>query len=403
MHPSRRPLIIIAGLVCACTRAPRADALHAITPDPLDPRAFTVDSSRATAIAPGVAYRYYWMSEGPWAVHVLDVDRVACWTLDVAKGAPGAVGRAQTSEIVSRDASDAIAGVNADFFLFSPPGLPTGVHVEDGRLIAGPIARPALAIDSAGAVRIDTLSSPGWLELPRYATEITGWNRPLAGALSLFDAGWGARTDSSTGAVEVIVSSRGRGVVIAVDTLPSGVDIPPDGIVLVAGRAAPALVRTQLAALRPGMDTVSTSIALAPFHPRAALGGFPILLRRGTEVPGLDSAGSASFGPVRHPRTAVGITREGQRHLLVVVDGRQAPYSVGMTLRELARLMLALGAEEAINLDGGGSTAMAIARSSRRRAVRVVNRPSDQQGERAVGNALLVVRGACDEQREPVP
>ena len=405
MYRPFRHLLAASAIALACVRTPPEDALRPLAPDPLDAGAFPVDSARAVPIASGVAHRYYWMPQGPWAVHVLDIDRSACWTLDAAKGADGAIGRARTSDIVSNAANDAgrgvVAAVNADFFLFSPPGVPTGAHVEHGVVITGPIARPVLAIDSAGTITIDTLSSPGWLELPRYATEITGWNRPLAGGLSLFDASWGARTDSSTGAVEVTVSSRGRGVVVAVDTLPSGVDIPRNGIVLVAGRASPALVRMQLAALQPGTDTVSTSIALAPFHPRAAVGGFPILVRRGAEVARLDSAGGAGFGPARHPRTAVGTSRNGARILLVVVDGRQPPYSAGLTLRELARFMLALGAEDAINLDGGGSTAMAVVRRGRRPQVGVVNRPSDQQGERAVGNALLVARGACDEQREP--
>ncbi|NJD19939.1 MAG: phosphodiester glycosidase family protein, partial [Gemmatimonadetes bacterium] len=75
---------------------------------------------------------------------------------------------------------------------------------------------------------------------------------------------------------------------------------------------------------------------------------------------------------------------------LVVVDGRQAPHSLGMTLPELTELLEALGAEEALNLDGGGSSVMVV-----RGAVH--NRPSDEAGERAVVNALALVRdpAAC--------
>jgi exopolysaccharide biosynthesis protein len=114
-------------------------------------------------------------------------------------------------------------------------------------------------------------------------------------------------------------------------------------------------------------------------------------------VPGLDSAGAATFAPVRHPRTIVGVASRGRRILLITVDGRQPGYSVGTTNRESARLALELGATEAINLDGGGSTTMVVARGSAgsTRFV-VVNRPSDPQGERAVGNALVVMR---DERR----
>jgi exopolysaccharide biosynthesis protein len=130
-------------------------------------------------------------------------------------------------------------------------------------------------------------------------------------------------------------------------------------------------------------------LRLAPLHPREAVGGFPVLVRDSSEVPGLDSAGAATFGTVRHPRTLVAAGAGGRRLMLVTVDGRQPGYSVGMTLREAAQLARDLGATEAINLDGGGSTAMAVRRADGR--VEVVNRPSDPQGERPVGNALALV------------
>lgn len=69
---------------------------------------------------------------------------------------------------------------------------------------------------------------------------------------------------------------------------------------------------------------------------------------------------------------------------LVTVDGRQPGVSVGASLTDMQKLMAALGATEAINLDGGGSTAMLV-------SGRLVSRPSDQTGERAVGDALLIL------------
>ena len=56
-----------------------------------------------------------------------------------------------------------------------------------------------------------------------------------------------------------------------------------------------------------------------------------------------------------HPRTAVGIDRDTNSVLLLVIDGRQS-FSRGYTMVELANLMLELGAEDALNLDGGGSS-----------------------------------------------
>jgi hypothetical protein len=69
---------------------------------------------------------------------------------------------------------------------------------------------------------------------------------------------------------------------------------------------------------------------------------------------------------------------------MVAVDGRQET-SVGMTLEELAEAMISLGAYEAMNLDGGGSTALVVGDS-------IVNRPSDASGERPVGNVVAVTR-----------
>ena len=131
---------------------------------------------------------------------------------------------------------------------------------------------------------------------------------------------------------------------------------------------------------------------LAPFYPREAVGGRPALLRDSIMLGAVDAEGQASFNVGRNPRTAAGLARSGRRLILVVVDGRQMPYSDGMSLRELANLMLALGARDAINLDGGGSSTLVYADPTSGGALRIANRPSDKEGERAVGDALAIVR-----------
>src|SRR5215217_3766505 len=65
------------------------------------------------------------------------------------------------------------------------------------------------------------------------------------------------------------------------------------------------------------------------------------------------------FGVRRNPRTLAGTTPGGDL-LLVALDRRQPGYSVGASFKESAQIMAALGAEEAVNLDGGGSTAMRV-------------------------------------------
>ena len=117
------------------------------------------------------------------------------------------------------------------------------------------------------------------------------------------------------------------------------------------------------------------------------LGGYPTLLRDGEWVGDLQQTDRPAFSAQRHPRTALGFDLDSARAWLVVVDGRGAS-SEGMTLPELADLLLALGSREALNLDGGGSSVMVIRGET-------VNRPSDPQGERAVVNALVVRRDAA--------
>ena len=116
-----------------------------------------------------------------------------------------------------------------------------------------------------------------------------------------------------------------------------------------------------------------------------AVGGFPELLDEGERVGDLEVAARPSFAAARHPRTAVAWDEANGWLWLLVVDGRQAPHSDGMTLPELTDLIAALGAGEALNLDGGGSTVMVVGGET-------VNRPSDLTGERPVVNGLALVQ-----------
>ena len=103
-----------------------------------------------------------------------------------------------------------------------------------------------------------------------------------------------------------------------------------------------------------------------------ALGGNHFTARHGKVAAPSRSAYPA--GVQRHPRTGVGVTDDG-RVLMITVDGRRSS-SAGVTLAEMGRLMLSLGATHAFNLDGGGSTVMAR-RMLDSGEFRVANKPSD--------------------------
>ena len=354
---------------------------------------FQTDTVRALPLREGVTRWFLYAPSGPWAIHALVVDRDACYSALALKGAGGAVGREKTSVILERlrGSADVAGGVNADFFLFTPPGVPTNLLVSRGRVVTGPSSQPVLAFDSLGAPHLATFRVEGSLATADRRVPIAAWNRAARAGIALYDDAWGGATDSLSGGVEIVVDRAGTGRVAMIDTLTAGVAIQPGNVVLV-GRGAAA--RAALLALRVG-DSVRVGVTLRPFHPREALGGRPILVRDSAIVAGIDSAGGAGFASARHPRTAVGIARDGRRLMLVVVDGRQKPYSDGMTLRELADVMRALGARDAINLDGGGSTTLVYAEPGTAGTLRIANRPSDPQGERPVGNALGIVRGCA--------
>ena len=78
------------------------------------------------------------------------------------------------------------------------------------------------------------------------------------------------------------------------------------------------------------------------------------------------------------------MTEDGQL-LLVAVDGRQPGYSVGASFIESAKIMRSLGAAEAVNLDGGGSTTLTVGAA-------VMNQPSDPTGERPIADAIVIRR-----------
>jgi hypothetical protein len=138
-------------------------------------------------------------------------------------------------------------------------------------------------------------------------------------------------------------------------------------------------------------DTVKVLLATVPRVPNGEtplmmIGGWPRILRDGVVVGGESATTEGTLSrnaEVRHPRTAIGFSRDSSTLFLLTVDGR-SENSGGMTLAELAGVMRERGAWQAMNFDGGGSTTMVI-------DGRVVNRPSDKEGEREVGNALVVV------------
>ncbi|MCS0600809.1 phosphodiester glycosidase family protein [Streptomyces sp. LP11] len=366
-------------------------------------------------IAPGVGYRQFDIAgaAGTAHAHLLTVDlgnpRVRVGLLH-----PGAVGaRATVSRLA--DAAGAIAGVNGDFFDITETqhpgvpatGAPVGPAVADGRVLKAAVPRgqrfgPALppgtdtrdvfGVGTDRRARLDRLSLSGTVKTPKARLRLRGLNQYALpqNSVGAFTAAWGdvsreravCGTDTeraapcSTDTYEVRL--RGGRVVSAAGSPGSGA-IPADTTVLV-GREEGARQLRELA-VGDRVTVTHTLVAAGSGVPYAfAIGGFPVL-RHGRPLTGLDDGTSAV-------RTVVGFKGGGEQLLILALDGAAA-YRTGLTVAEEAGTMRSLGASDAFNLDGGGSTEM-VTRDAGAGAVTVRNHPSGG-AERPVPNGVGVL------------
>ena len=115
------------------------------------------------------------------------------------------------------------------------------------------------------------------------------------------------------------------------------------------------------------------------------LAGTPWLLDQGRQRSDADDATCPSLCATAHPRTAVGLDAAGRYLYLVTVEGRRAPVA-GLNLAQLSAVMASLGAQQAFNLDGGGSSSLLLIGQA------VMSRPFNEPQQRRVANALQVHR-----------
>ena len=355
------------------------------------PDAFPAAPIRGQTLAPGVVYsrQIEFTAHGPVVVHVISAPKpTGLYALKPVLSNNTILGRERVTSMQKRVSGEAtVAGVNGDLFSWTD-GHPTGGLIRGGILDSGPVDfRSTVGIDTDGVLHVERVRLAGtWQGSGQ--RRILGINEvPRPNRTTLYTRAWGARTPvENTGAQAIIEpfpdTKPNTPLTGVVTQYVSGGNqpIPPDGAVLVARGSQAGFLSTEA----PQGSNVTVLLTLTPpwSNVLEAVGGGPVIVREGKPVFRSLEGFTTDQLAYRHPRTGVGQTADG-RIMLVAVDGRQPGYSTGLTNFELALTMMRLGCVTASALDAGGSTTMAF-------DGKLLNRPSDPGGERAVAEALTL-------------
>ncbi|MEV7013418.1 phosphodiester glycosidase family protein [Streptosporangium sp. NPDC051022] len=324
---------------------------------------------------------------GPWNLRVLTVDpKTFRGSFKTSVGA--SIAKGETTSSMAKGVK-AIAGVNGGFFNIHTvkeiKGDPMGISVVGGRLLSEAVPGRTGLVMSGRKIKITELKSTVTAtSSDGTRIEVQGVNRaPAADELVLYTEEFGTKT-AADGGMEAVLDAQGRvvsarqagGAVPRGFSVLHGTGVMADWLLEHAAETATVKLDTKVVDLR-----TRRAVPLTP--ETYVMGGGVGLIRNGRINITAMADGQASLNMMlrRHPRTMAGITKNGGL-ILATVDGRIPGVTVGASMVEAAQLMRWLGAKQAINLDGGGSSAMVV-------SDKVVNQPSDGF-ERPVGDALLI-------------
>ena len=342
-------------------------------------------------------------SRGPWSIHVIRIDRHNTnYFFTTTLGGERKIGRATlTDQLLSlpMDKGKPVAAINGDFFLINLHhfGDPRGLQVIDGELVSAPAGHSSLWFDANGAPCSTNVYSDFRIHFPDGSSAPFDLNQNRWHDESiLFTAANGSSTRTWGGReielaplpVQSWLPLRiGQEMKVKVARVRDGGNtrLGPDSLVFSLGSRLAAKVPV----LKPG-DELVISTATRPnlTGVTTAIGGGPKLVTDGKAWKWKNPE------QARHPRSAIGWNRDFI--FLVVVEGEQKT-SVGMSFPELATYLVGLGCEEALNFDGGGSSALWYQGKT------VIQ--ASQNDERLVANALvlcerLVIEGLGGKERE---
>ncbi|MGA7953404.1 MAG: phosphodiester glycosidase family protein [Gloeobacterales cyanobacterium] len=317
----------------------------------------------------------------PQRIHILEVDKTYPLLPMSTQG------RATVLSQMGQNAQ-AAAGINGGYFNLKI-GQPVGALKREGQWLSSPILeRGAVAWDNGGTWRFGRVGFTGtsqWTDGTGTKTTLplVGFNTAyVESGVAAYTALWGAVYQTRTQDEIVIPVVEGKAAPASMlEAVGTTVPIPAQGYLLVARGTGRLLLMDK----SPGGFSVTFTHGAADPGVEALpniVGGGPLLLQDGKNV--LDGK-REQFQPDvlmgKAPRTLLGRRGDGTI-LLVTVDGRQTD-AKGMTLEEATNFMQSLGAVDALNLDGGGSTTFYL-------GGKVRNQPSDGH-ERPLPNGLAVL------------
>lgn len=350
----------------------------------------SISAQQWKSVADGVEYAEVRREFSGKSVNInllrLDLKKVR---LDVHHALDAAIGTEKTSSIATRH--KAFAAINAGFFRLdttSFAGDPVGLFMIDGEPLSEAVNDRIQLIISNRSNRSDIQFARMKLlqsvTLGQETFDVTGVNRERkADDTVIYTPHFGPTTKTGGGGLELVIV---KGIIIsALDGLGNAA-IPRNGYVISASgkfRQSLAAVEGKNGSLRltRRWEGLPAELTRDRFQLDVVTGVPQLIKNSKIDITWEQEKSSKSFVETRHPRTAVAKLKDG-KFLMLTADGR-SEQSAGLDLYDLAAYFLELGATDAMNLDGGGSTTMFV-------GGKVVNKPSDKEGERKVGDAILV-------------
>ena len=342
-------------------------------------------------LGPGVKHENIrrFTSEGWWNINVLRVDLNDEHTeIGGLMSSKGLSDRQAVSKLVEEN--NAVAGVNGDFFNYTPLPHPIGAFIENGEIISSPgekgNQKPTFYLDNNNnpditfidrTLKLNSLDSGKSITI-YYINKISTKYH----AATILNKHWGEKSIGNKynkDSVEMVVSNN---VVQEIRIGQGPVNIPKDGFVVTTfGDGKKNVVDNFKVGDRVNLDvTASPNIENIKF----AIGGGSIILKNGIPTnTNINIKGNVS-------RTGIGITEDGNELIIATIDNNSSYKGVSQELFGL--ILKDLGAYNVINLDGGGSTTMAV-KPVDKQAAEVVNKPSGGS-QRKVPNGVGVFSNA---------